>query len=117
MPDIIDDLVHEVTGVDTSTALADGQALIQKALTLWSSLPNKLNTMLWTYFGSTPAGPAADAFKAILGGLADLSTAASTLTTALQNTTFGDTPEGQFLESIASQGLLALIPGLGRLRL
>lgn len=108
MPDIIDDLVHEVTGVDTSTALAEGQVLIQKALTLWSSLPDKLNKMLWNYIGRTPASPDADAFKTILGNLADPSTAASTLTTALQNTTFGDTPEGQFLESIASQGLLAL---------
>jgi hypothetical protein len=107
-PDIISDLVHQVTGVDTSTALAEGQAIIQKALALWSSLPDKLNTMLWTYIGSTPAGPAADDFKAILGDLADPSTAVASLTTALQNTTFGDSPEGKFLGAIASQGLLAL---------
>lgn len=107
-PDIISDLVQKVTGIDPATELAKGEALIQNALNVWSSLPDKLTTMLWTYLGNTPAGPAVDAFKTVLGNLADPSTASVTLTTALENTLFGDTPEGQFLESIASQGLLAL---------
>ena len=108
-------LVQKATGIDVAALVADfnsGKQVVTKALSQWAALPDKLSSMLWAYLGqqATPA-KAAD-FKAFLTDLSTPATGATALATALQNGTFGDTPQGQFLESIADQGLLSLANNL-----
>jgi hypothetical protein len=113
------DLVQKVTGIPLATVLADfksAKQVVTNALTQWSALPDKLSSMLWTYLGQETTPAAAADFKTFLTDLSTPATGATALATALQNATFGDTPQGQFLESIADNGLLALandLPSVG----
>src|SRR5262249_24439675 len=61
---------------------------------------------------------ATDQFKTFLTALAhpDPDTRSQALAQALQQVTFGDSPEGQWLESISEQGLLALSNQLDRVQ-
>jgi hypothetical protein len=102
------DLLKKTTGLDPVAEFDKAKQLVTNALNTWTSLPSKLSSMMWSYLGKLAgAAPAAD-FQTFLTDLANPTTAASALATALQKATFGDTPEGQFLESIADRGLLAL---------
>ena len=100
------DLVQKVTGIPLATVLADfdtAKQEVTKALAQWAALPDKLSSMLWKYLDQDNVD-----FKGFLTDLSTPATASSALATALQNATFGDTAQGQFFESIADQGLLAL---------
>lgn len=109
------DLVQKVTGIDPATVAADfnkAKQVVTNALNQWAALPDKLSSMLWTYLGNHTTAAAAADFKTFLTDLSTPATGATALATALQNATFGDTPQGQFLESIADNGLLSLANSL-----
>jgi hypothetical protein len=107
------DLLQHTTGLNLPADFAKAKQIVGDALNKWTSLPDKLSSMLWSFLGKQlGAAPVAD-FKTFLTDLANPTTGADALAKALQKATFGDTPEGQFLESIADQGLLALATNLG----
>ena len=110
------DLVQTVTGIPPATVAADfnkARQVVGDALTQWDSLPDKTSSMLWTFLGQETSPAVAADFKTFLGVLANPATAKDAIDAALQNTVFGDTPQGQFLESIADEGLLSLPNNLG----
>jgi hypothetical protein len=109
------DLVQKATGIDPAVVAADfdkAKQVVTTALNQWAALPDKLSSMLWTYLGQQTTPAAAADFKKYLTDLSTPATGATALATALQSATFGDTPQGQFLESIADQGLLSLANNL-----
>ena len=102
------DLLKSTTGIDPATEFDKAKQIVTNALTTWTNLPTKASSMLWTYLDKLAGNEVPDDFKAVLAGLANPATGAATLAKILQDATFGDTPQGQFLESIADRGLLAL---------
>src|ERR1041385_3307839 len=84
-------------GFDPATELEKAKKEVGAILDLWSGLPDKLSSMLWTFLGKETSEADVNKFKQFLGDLADPTQAAEKLAQALQNATFGDTPEGQFL--------------------
>ena len=105
------DLLKNTTNIDPATDFDRAKQVVAGALDQWAALPNKLSSMLWKYMETGNPGAATD-FKKFLQDLANPSTAASAVATVLEKATFGDTPQGQFLESVADQGLLALADNL-----
>lgn len=103
------DLLTSTTGIDPAAEFDKAKQIVADALNTWSTLPDKLSSMLWTFLDKQAgqAGAVKD-FKTFLADLANPTTGADALSKALQKATFGDTPQGQFLEAIADKGLLAL---------
>ncbi len=107
------ELVQNVTGIPIATVLADfakAKGVVAAALAQWAAVPEKFSSFLWTFIGKQTSPSDAADFKTFLTGLADPTpgATATAFTTALQTAIFGNTAQGQFLESIADQGLLAL---------
>ena len=102
------DLLKSTTGIDPATEFNKAKQIVTNALTTWTNLPTKTSSMLWTYLEKLAGNEVPDDFKTTLTDLANPAAGADALAKILQNATFGDTPEGQFLESIADKGLLAL---------
>ncbi|HZC58438.1 MAG TPA: hypothetical protein VE154_00500, partial [Chthoniobacterales bacterium] len=107
------DLLKNTTGIDLAADFDKAKQVVADALNQWAALPDKLSSMLWTFLGKQVGPDVVSDFTTFLTDLADPTKAASELASALQKATFGDTPQGQFLESIADQGLLALANNLG----
>jgi hypothetical protein len=102
------DLLKKTTGIDPAMEFDKAKQIVTDALNQWANLPEKLSSMLWTFLGQEVGAGVVTDFQTFLGDLANPATGAEALAKALQKATFGDTPEGQFLESIADKGLLAL---------
>jgi hypothetical protein len=109
------DLLKSATGIDPAAELDKAKQIVANALNTWTSLPDKLSSMLWTFLGQETNGTVIGDFKTFLAALADTDPQkrAAALANALQKATFGDTPQGKFLEAIADRGLLALGNELG----
>ena len=107
------DLLKSTTGIDPAADFNKAKQIVSDALNTWSSLPDKLSSMLWTLLNQQAGAAAVADFKTFLTGLADPTTGAEALAQVLQKVTFGDTWKGQFLEAIADRGLLALANDLG----
>jgi hypothetical protein len=107
------DLLKSTTGIDPAAEFDKAKQIVADALNAWTTLPEKLSSMLWRFLDQQ-AGPGVLAdFKTFLTDLANPTTGAAALANALKKATFGDTPQGQFLEAIADRGLLALANDLG----
>ena len=108
------DLLKSTTGVDPAAEFDKAKQIVADALNTWTTLPNKVSSMLWGFLDQQAGqtGVVVD-FKTFLTDLANPTTGADALAKALQKATFGDTPQGQFLEAIADKGLLALASDLG----
>jgi hypothetical protein len=108
------DLLKRTTNIDPvaefSAEFNKAKKFVGDALNTWASLPDKLSSMLWVFLGKEMGTPAEGDFKAFLAALADPdpNKRADEFGKVLQNATFGDTPQGKFLEAIADKGLLAL---------
>ncbi|HEY3707476.1 MAG TPA: hypothetical protein VGL22_20610 [Terracidiphilus sp.] len=102
------DLLKSTTGIDPAVEFDKAKQIVADALNQWSALPAKLSSMLWTFLGKQASPGTVDEFKSVLADLADPAKGASAFAAALQKATFGDSPAGQFLASIADQGILAL---------
>jgi hypothetical protein len=107
------DLLRSTTGIDPAAELDKAKQIVADALNTWTSLPDKLSSMMWTFLNQRLGPGVVTNFKTFLAALADPATGADALAQALQKATFGDTPQGQFLEAIADRGLLALAGNLG----
>jgi len=108
------DLLKKTTNLNPAAEFDKAKQIVGDALNKWTSLPDKLSSMLWSLLDKQAGTPAATDFKTFLTDLSNPATAATALAQALQKATFGDTPQGQFLESIAENGLLALTNNLGQ---
>jgi len=102
------DLLKQATGIDPEAEFDKAKEFLGNALKEWDSLPEKLSSMLWTYLDGLAGAPIAADFETFLEDLADPKKGSEVLAKALQKATFGDTPQGQFLEAIADNGLLDL---------
>jgi len=109
------DLLKNTTGVDPAAEFDKAKQVLANALNTWTSLPDQLSSMLWKFLGKNLGNAAENDFKSFLTALSqtDPDKRAAAFAQALQSATFGDTPQGQFLEAVADQGLLALGDNLG----
>ena len=108
------DLLKSTTGIDPAAEFDKAKQIVADALNTWTSLPDKVPSMLWSFLDKQAGQAAVIAdFKTFLTDLANPTTGADALAKALQKATFGDTPQGQFLEAIADKGLLGLANDLG----
>jgi hypothetical protein len=101
------DLLKQTTGIDAAAEFEAARQKLRGALDAWAGLPAKLQAMLWGLLPG-PAAGGASALRPFLAALKDPQTAAAELARALGQATFGETPEGRFLEAIAETGLLTL---------
>jgi hypothetical protein len=108
------DLLKSATGLDPAE-FVKAKTIVADALDTWMKLPQKLSTMLWGFLDQQVGAGTTQSFKTFLTALSDPDPQKRSvaLAKALENATFGDTPEGQFLEAIAERGLLALGSDLG----
>ena len=111
------DLLTKATGIDARKEFEKARQLVLLGFAQWDALPQRVAAAVWRILDQLEA-PTADAFKTFLSTLADpnLPSRATALTKALQQITFGDTAEAQFLTSIADQGPLALGNQLDRVQ-
>ncbi|HEX3681940.1 MAG TPA: hypothetical protein VHU83_05305 [Bryobacteraceae bacterium] len=103
------DLLTKAAGIDAGQEFAQARQNVLNAFQRWDALPERASAAIWKILGN--ASPQATGqFKTFLTALAspDAATRAQALAQAIANVTFGDSPQGQWLESIASRGLLAL---------
>jgi len=109
------DLLRSTTGIDPAAEFDKAKGVLANALNTWTGLPDKLSSMLWSFLGKNLGGGAVNDFKSFLTALSqtDPDKRAAAFAQALENATFGDTPQGQFLEAVADKGLLALGDNLG----
>lgn len=111
------DLLTKATGIDARKEFEKARQLVLHAFVQWDALPQRAAAAVWRILGKLDA-PATNEFQTFLTALADPDpqSRASALSKALQQITFGDTPQGQFLAAIADQGLLALGGQLDRVQ-
>jgi hypothetical protein len=102
------DVLKKTTGIDPAAEFDKAKTFLGDALEKWDNLPGKLTSMLWNYLDGLAGAPIDREFKTFLGDLIDPAKGADALAKALRKATFGDTPQGRFLEAIADKGLLAL---------
>jgi len=108
------ELLQKATGLNLPDEFNKARDIVVNALKQWSALPGNLSGMLWKFLESKPTGDTTTNFMSFLTALADpnAATRSQALAKAIETATFGDTPQGQFLESIAEHGLLALSSNL-----
>lgn len=108
------DLLKTTTGFDPVAEFDKAKQVVAEALNTWTALPDRVSSMLWSFLDRPAGQPGVlPGFKTFLTDLANPTTAADALAKALQKASFGDTAQGQFLEAVADQGLLALANNLG----
>jgi hypothetical protein len=111
------DLLTKATGIDAAAEFEKARQLVLGAFQKWDALPSRVSTAVWKILGKAAPG-AVDEFKTFLTALADPNpdSRSQALAQALAQVAFGDSPQGQFLESIAEQGLLALSSQLDKVQ-
>jgi len=110
-------LLTKATGIDAATEFDKARQIVLNALQQWDALPDQASAALWKILGNAAPAETAD-FKNFLTALAnsDPQARAQALAQAISQVAFGDSAEGQWLESIADQGLLALSNNLGQVQ-
>jgi hypothetical protein len=110
-------LLTKATGIDARAEFNKARQIVLDAFQKWDALPDRASAALWRILGQASPAAAKD-FQTFLTALADPNpdTRRAALVQAIGQATFGDTPQGQFLESIADQGLLALATQLDRVQ-
>ena len=111
------DLLTKASGIDARQEFEKARQLVLSGFAQWDALPERAAGAVWRIFGKLD-GPTTSEFQTFLTALADPNpqSRANALAQALAQATFGDSPEGQFLASIADQGLLALSSQLDRVQ-
>jgi hypothetical protein len=104
-----EDLIQTVTGKNPQTELAAGHQILMDAIGKWHSLPDRVSSTLSGIIRRLD-DPGAAGLKGSIAALADPDdkVRSAELANILQNPTFGNTPQGKYLESIAERGVLAL---------
>ena len=103
------ELLTRATGIDARTEFNKARQIVLDAFHKWDSLPDRASAALWRILGQADPDGVKE-FRVFLTALADPNpnTRRQALVQAIGQATFGDTLQGQFLEAIADQGLLAL---------
>lgn len=103
------ELLTKVTGSNAQTEFDTARQKVLDAFKLWDSLPSRVSAATWQIF-SKLNDTATTEFKNFLTILSDPDKDArnQALIAVLKQVAFGDSPQGQWLEAIAEQGLLAL---------
>lgn len=101
-------LLTQATGIDAAKEFDKARQIVLSEFAKWDALPDRVAAATWSILDKLDGG--GDTFKNFLTALADTNpqTRADAFAKALQDATFGDTPAGQWLASLADQGLLAL---------
>jgi hypothetical protein len=109
-----EDLIQKVTAKNAQHELAAGHQILMDAVNKWNALPDRVASALWGIIGKLDQD-GTQKFKTVLTALSatDEKTCTQELTKTLQDATYGDTPQGKFLEAVAEQGVLALSNQLG----
>jgi len=109
-------LLTEATGIDAKAEFDKARQVLLDEFKKWDALPETVSAATWNILNKL--GDNAQQFKAFLTALADTSpeTRAAAFARALQDATFGDTPAGQWLASLADHGLLALSTELDKVK-
>jgi hypothetical protein len=101
-------LLGDVTGVDPRTAFNFAHAKFDNFLKLWDGLDHRVSTLILKFVGDhVDLGPIKQ-----IAGLIDNGTPpqfAAFLADKLKDVAFFQTPEGQYLESLSSDGLVSLL--------
>lgn len=108
-------LLTEATGIDAAAEFNKARQIVLNEFKKWDALPARVSAATWSILSKAGAG---DEFKEFLTALADSNpkTRADAFAGALQNATFGDMPEGQWLAAVADQSLLALSSQLDKVQ-
>jgi hypothetical protein len=109
-------LLTQATGIDAAKEFNKAREIVLKEFAKWDALPDKVAAATWGILSKLDGGGAA--FKNFLTALADSNpqTRATAFAGALADATFGDTAAGQWLASLADQGLLALSEQLDKVQ-
>lgn len=108
------DFIGSITGFDFNTELPKIKAKIQSFVSFWNNLPQETTKLLWSYIPDSNAlGSIAGLAKQISG--AKETDLASLLADKLKNVAFFNTPEGKWLESLASNDLFTALTASGDL--
>jgi hypothetical protein len=111
-------LLSKASGIplnDIKNNFEQARQMVLGAFAKWDALPDQVAATTWKILGQVSGN--AD-FKTFLEGLADPDSdkRAQTLADALETAVFGDDPKGQWLSSLADQGLLALSSELDKVQ-
>jgi hypothetical protein len=111
------ELLTRTTGIDARTEFNKARQMVLDEFQKWDALPDRASAALWRILGQADPAATKD-FQTFLTALANPDPAArqQAFVQAIGQTAFGNTPQGQFLESIADQGLLALSTQLDRVQ-
>lgn len=109
-------LLTQAAGIDAANEFNKARQIVLNEFAKWDALPIKVAAATWGILSKLDGG--GDSFKTFLQALADNDpqTRADAFARALQDTTFGDTAAGQWLASLADQGLLVLSSQLDHLQ-
>jgi hypothetical protein len=101
-------LLTQATGIDAATEFDKARQIVMDEFEKWDALPAKVAAATWGILSKLDGG--GDSFKTLLKALADSNpqTKADAFARSLQDATFGDAAAGQWLASVADQGLLVL---------
>jgi hypothetical protein len=111
------ELLTRTTGIDVRADFNKARQIVLDAFQKWDALPDRASAALWGILGKADPVATKD-FQTFLTALSDPNpdTRRQALAQAIAQTSFGDKPQGQFLESIADEGLLALTNQLDRVQ-
>ncbi|HYX53006.1 MAG TPA: hypothetical protein VE783_06115, partial [Candidatus Limnocylindrales bacterium] len=103
------ELLTKATGIDAAKEFDKARQMVLDAFKQWDALPDRASAVIWKILDRAPAADV-DVFKNVLTDLAnpDPTVRSQALAKEIAQVAFGDSPQGQWLEAIADQGLLAL---------
>lgn len=109
-------LLTQATGIDAATEFNTARQIVLNEFAKWDALPAKVAAATWGILSKLDGG--GESFKTVLRAFADPDQRirADAFASSLQDTMFADTAVGQWLGSVADQGLLALSSHLDRVQ-
>jgi hypothetical protein len=101
------ELLRRITGVHLPTEFEKARKVVADALNQWDKLPQRVSAMLWDFMSGEFGASATQELDSFLAALSnpDENQRRAALAQALARATFGDSPQGRFLEAIARPGL------------
>ncbi len=106
--DYVQELVTTLTGVSPEAAFTQGVSQVKGFVKQWDALGHQTSTLLWKFVDDrTDLAPIRDLAGRIAG--TDQDAVAALLRAQLAKTDFPTSPEGQLVESMAAEGILAAL--------
>jgi hypothetical protein len=101
-------LLTASTGIDAAAKFEEARRAILDAFAKWNALPQTVSKTLWNILNKIDDDGTTE-FKQVVTDLADPAKAAQALVDVISKAAFGSTPIGTWLETLSSQGTLALL--------